>query len=305
MHSFTLSRAQDPAIAIAVHAQDPHLAFIAGEQPFERGDHVLVENILQYGWLILFAWVFVDQAGIPVPVVPLLLGAGALARGNPLSLSLAIALAVAASMLADLAWYGVGRRYGLRALGVLCRITLEPDSCVRRAQDVFLRHRLRALLLAKFLPGVNPLAAGLAGAVGVGVVRFVAYDLGSAVAWAGSWTALGYLMSDVIATALDGASNLGHGAVALLGAALAAGVVIKFVKRRRFLRQLRIARIGPAEVKRQVDAGERAIIVDLRTTLEENADPYTIPGALRMTPEELEQRHLEIPRDVEIVLFCS
>jgi membrane protein DedA with SNARE-associated domain len=264
-----------------------------------------VENILQYGWPILFVWVFADQAGIPVPVVPLLMGAGALAGGNRLSLSLAIGLAVAASMLADLAWYGVGRRYGLRALGVLCRITLEPDSCVRRAQDIFLRHRLRAFLLAKFLPGVNPLAAGLAGAVGVGVVRFVAYDLGSAVAWAGSWTALGYLLSDVIATALDGASNLGHGAVALLGTALAAYVVIKFVKRRRFLRQLRIARIGPAEVKRQVDAGERTIIVDLRTTLEESADPYTIPGALRMTPEELEQRHLEIPRGVEIVLFCS
>ena len=103
--------------------------------------------------------------------------AGALAGGQRLSLSFAIALAVAASLVADLAWYAVGRRHGLRALGVLCRITLEPDSCLRRAQNLFLRHRLRALLIAKFLPGVNPLAAGLAGAVGVGVVRFVAYDL--------------------------------------------------------------------------------------------------------------------------------
>src|SRR5437762_10254837 len=165
---------------------------------------------------MLFAWVFADQAGIPIPVVPLLLGAGALAGGQRLSLSFAIALAVAASLVADLAWYAVGRRHGLRALGVLCRITLEPDSCLRRAQNLFLRHRLRALLIAKFLPGVNPLAAGLAGAVGVGVVRFVAYDLGGAVAWAGTWTGLGYVMSDAIAEAVEGASRLGQGALALL-----------------------------------------------------------------------------------------
>jgi membrane protein DedA with SNARE-associated domain len=264
-----------------------------------------VETILQYGWPILFAWVFADQAGIPVPVVPLLLGAGALAGVQRLSLSLAIALAVAATLLADLAWYALGRRHGARALGVLCRITLEPDSCVRRAQQLFLQHRLRALLIAKFLPGVNPLAAGLAGAVGVGLARFLAYDLGSAVVWAGTWTVLGYVMSDVIAQAVQWASGLGQGALALLVTGLVAYIVIKYVKRRHFLRQLRIARIGPAEVQRRVEAGEHPMIVDLRTTLEESTDPYTIPGALRMAPEDLEDRHLEIPRDVEVVLFCS
>ena len=264
-----------------------------------------MDTLLQYGWPILFAWVFADQAGIPVPVVPLLLGAGALAGGQRLSLSLAIALAVAASLLADLAWYAVGRRHGPRALGILCRITLEPDSCLRRAQDLFLRHRLRTLLIAKFLPGVNPLAAGLAGAVGVGVARFVAYDLGSAVAWAGTWAVLGYALSDVISKAMDGASRLGRGALALLGIVLAAYVMTKVAQRRRFLHRLRVARISPAELRRRVEAGESPVIVDLRTALEETADPYTIPGAVRMAPEELERRHLEIPRDVDIVLFCS
>lgn len=264
-----------------------------------------MDTLLQYGWPILFAWVFADQAGIPVPVVPLLLGAGALAGGNRLSLSSAIGLAAAATMLADLAWYAVGRRQGPRALGLLCRITLEPDFCVRRAQDLFRRYRLRALLLAKFLPGVNPLAAGLAGAVGVGVARFVAYDLGSALVWAGTWTTLGYVMSDLIANVVDGAAGLGHGALALLGAVLGAYVVMKLAQRRRFLRQLRVARIGPGEVQRRVEAGERPMIVDLRTALEQTADPYSIPGALRMAPEELEERHREIPRDVEIILFCS
>lgn len=264
-----------------------------------------MDTIAQYGWPILFAWVLADQAGIPVPVVPLLLGAGALAGGQRLSLSLAIVLAVAASLLADVAWYALGRRHGARALGILCRITLEPDSCVRRAQQLFLRHRLRALLIAKFLPGVNPLAAGLAGMVRVAFRRFVIYDLGSAVVWAGTWTVLGYVMSDVIANAVEGASGLGHGALALLAGGLMAYVVIKFAKRRRFLRELRIARISPAEVQRRVDAGEQLIILDLRTALEESTDPYTIPGALRIAPEELQEHHLEIPHDAEVVLFCT
>jgi membrane protein DedA with SNARE-associated domain len=264
-----------------------------------------VETLLLYGWPMLFAWVFADQAGIPIPVVPLLLGAGALAGGQRLSLSVAIALAVAASLVADLAWYTVGRRHGPRALGVLCRLTLEPDSCLRRAQDLFLRHRLRSLLIAKFLPGVNPLAAGLAGAVLVGVVRFVAYDLGGAVAWAGTWTGLGYAMSDTVGKAMEGASRLGQRALALLVTVLVAYLVIKAARRRRFFLQLRVARISPVELQRRVDAGEHPMVVDLRTGLEESADPYTIPGALRVAAEDLEQRHLEIPRDAEIVLFCS
>jgi membrane protein DedA with SNARE-associated domain len=264
-----------------------------------------METVLQYGWPLLFVWVLGDQAGIPVPVVPLLLGAGALAGAQRLSLPMALTLVVAASLVADLAWYTVGRRHGPGALGVLCQITLEPDSCLRRAQDLFLRYRLRALLIAKFLPGVNPVAAGLAGAVGVGAARFVAYDLGSAGVWAGTWTGLGYVMSDAVGEAIARASRLGRSALALLATALAAYVVTKFIQRRRFLRALRIARITPAELRRRTDAGEAPMVVDLRTALEASVEPYTIPGALRMAPEELEQRHLEIPRGVEVVLFCS
>lgn len=264
-----------------------------------------METVLEYGWPILFVWVLADQAGIPIPVVPLLLWAGALAAGDRLSLLLVLAVAVAASMLADLAWYTVGRRHGPTALGVLCRITLEPDSCARRAQDLFLRYRLRALLIAKFLPGVNPLAAGLAGAVGVDAARFVAYDLASAVAWAGTWSALGYAMSDVIAKVVDEASRLGQGALAVAGTVLGIYLGIKLVQRRRFLRELRVARISPAEVRRLIESGAAPMVVDLRSMLEQAADPYTIPGALRIPHEELERRHLEIPRDVAIVVFCS
>lgn len=261
-----------------------------------------MDTIVQYGWPILFAWVFADQVGIPVPVVPLQLGAGALAGGQRLSLSAAIALAVAATLLADLAWYALGRRHSTRALGILCRITLEPDSCVRRAQQLFLQYR--RLMITKFLPGVNPLAAGLAGAVGVGLARFVAYDLGSAVISAGTSTVLGYVMRRHCAGGGLGIRDRPrcHSASGHRSGCLRCDQVRQASP---FPPPARMARISPAEVQRRVDAGEHPMIVDLRTALEESVDPYTIPGALRMAPEDLEDRHREIPRDVEIVRLCS
>lgn len=199
---------------------------------------------------MLFGWVFADQAGVPVPVVPLLLGAGALAGGHELSLPMSLALAVSASLLADLLWYAVGRRRGTRALGVLCRITLEPDSCVRRAQDLFRRHGLRSLVIAKFLPAVNPLAARLAGVVGIGLGRFVLYELGCAAVWAGTWIGLGYLLSDAIEEVAGAVARLGNGSIVLLTAVLLAYIGVENANRYRFLRQLRIARIDPEELKR-------------------------------------------------------
>jgi len=216
-----------------------------------------VSIFLEYGLFVLFGWVLVEQGGIPLPVAPLLLAVGALAAAHKVSLPLALALTMAASLLADLLWYAIGRRRGGQALGVLCRVTLEPDFCVRRAQDFFLKHRMRSLLLGKFLPGVNPLVAGLAGVAGIGLGRFVAYDIGSAAVWAGTWTGLGYLLRDVLEEVTVRLSQLGEQAVVLLVAALAGYVAIKYAQRQRFLRQLRIARIEPEELERRLAAFKR------------------------------------------------
>jgi hypothetical protein len=161
------------------------------------------------------------------------------------------------------------------------------------------------LLLGKFLPGINPLVAGLAGVAGIGVGRFVVYDVGSAALWAGTWTGLGYLLRDVLEEVTAWLSQLGEWAIALVAAVLAGYIGIKYAQRRRFLRQLRIARIAPEEVRRRLAAGEPTVVVDLRTSLDAAEVPFTSPGALRMSPDELESRHAEISRDAEIVLVCT
>jgi hypothetical protein len=124
-------------------------------------------------------------------------------------------------------------------------------------------------------------------------------------AWAGSWTGLGYLFSDAIQQGVDRATHLGVSALLVLGTALGAYALIKYVQRRRFLRRLRIARITADELKQRLDSGEKVIILDLRAALDVEATPFSISGALRVAAEEIEQRSADVPRDREIVLYCT
>jgi len=264
-----------------------------------------LDVVVRQGPLVLFAWVLADQAGIPVPAVPLLLVVGALVGAARFSLFVALGTAIAGCLAADLLWYTFGRRRGARVLGSLCRITLEPDSCVRRVDDLFTTYGHRALLAAKFLPGLNPLAAALAGVAKVHLGRFVLYEAGGALAWSAGWIGLGYVFTDLIEQVVAEASRLGGRSLLVLLGLLAGYLGVKYVQRQRFLRSLRMARISPEDLKRRLEEKKETMVVDLRTELDVGAMPYVIPGALRISPDELERRHKEIRRDIEIVLYCT
>lgn len=264
-----------------------------------------LQFLTEYGYLVLFGFVFAEQVGLPIPAVPALLAAGALAGTGRINLLLALAIATVASVLADLIWYYLGRRRGSRVLALLCRLSLEPDSCVRRTENLFARHGTRSLLIAKFVPGLSTVAPPLAGIFGVGVTRFVLYGGAGALLWTGSWSGVGYLAGEALEPMLGRAERLGAWLVAAVIVAVVGYVTLKFVERQRVTRRLRVARISPDALKQKLDAGEPLVVVDLRAALDVEGDPYTIPGALRITAEEIEERHREIPRDHDIVLYCT
>ncbi|HXE74407.1 MAG TPA: VTT domain-containing protein [Candidatus Xenobia bacterium] len=264
-----------------------------------------IQFLIQHGYTVIFLFVLAEQLGLPLPAIPLLLAAGALAGTGKLSLSLVLLAAVAASLVADSCWYELGRRKGIRVLQLLCRISLEPDSCVRRTEDVFVRHGARSLLVAKFIPGINTAAPPLAGIFRMRFGRFLAYDTAGAFLWAGAFIGLGWVFSDQLEFVADKAASLGGWLLAILFGGLGGYIGWKYYQRQRFLRALRIARITPAELKRKMDSGEDVVIVDLRHKMDFEAEPETIPGALHVPPEELEQRHQEIPRDRELILYCT
>ena len=261
--------------------------------------------LMNYGLVVVFAWAFAVQAGAPAPAVPMLLGAGALSGSGRMDLVLAITAAMAATVGADVLWYALGRSYGTRVLGVLCRFSQDADSLIRHAKERFAAHRLRYLILAKFLPGANPLAAGLAGAVPIRPVRFLLYAAAGAFLWAGAWMTLGYLCADVIGLIATRAASVGTPVAIVIVAGLIVYVASKYVRRRRFLRHLRRARMTPSELKRRLEAGDQLMIVDLRTPLDIETTACGIPGARRISPESLDDPHQLGPKDREVVFYCA
>ena len=263
-----------------------------------------VQFLIRHGYLVLFAFVLAEQMGAPLPALPVLLAAGALARLGKMDYPTVVLLAVAASLVSDVIWYEIGRRRGAVVLGWLCRISIEPDTCVRRTEGVFERHDTRALLVAKFVPGLSTVAPPMAGVLRMSFSRFLIFDTLGALVWVVSLTGLGYLFSQQLERVMVHVSQVGGllGAIVVVG--LAAFVAWKVVNRRRVLGR-RVERITVDELKRKLDAGEPVTVIDLRHELELAVEPGSIPGALHLPAEQLDARHAEIPRDREVALVCT
>jgi membrane protein DedA with SNARE-associated domain len=264
-----------------------------------------LELLERFSVVILPALVVAEQLGIPLPAVPALLAVGALAAKGRVSVALVIGAIVAVALPVDLVWYELGRRRGARVLSGLCRLSLEPDVCVRRTENLFLRYGLRAVLVSKFVPGLTTVMPPLAGIFGVSRLRFAVYEVAGVCLWASLWTAVGYVFSDAIERVALRLSELGRAAGVVVAGVLVGYVLLKYLRRRLFLRRLRTARISPEDLKRKLDAGEDVAILDLRTALDVAAVPHAIPGSRWITAETLDEHLSDIPRDRELVLYCS
>lgn len=265
----------------------------------------VVELLLRHIEMVVFFTVLAEQIGLPLPAIPVLLAAGAVAGDGQASLTVITTLSVAACLLGDMVWFELGRHRGRQTLTLLCRISLEPDACVRRTENFFLIHGIRALILAKFIPGLSTLAPALAGLFRISIGRFLVFNGAGALLWSFSFLVLGYVFSDQIGYVAEQAVQFGKTATAIIATSLGGYLLYKYVHRQRLVRELRVARISPTELKQLMDDGQQSVVVDLRGTLDHVADPYTIPGALRIAAEELEARHHDIPRDRDVILFCA
>lgn len=264
-----------------------------------------LQFVVQYGYALLFGWVLLEQGGLPIPATPLLLAAGALAGQHRMNFSAIVLAATAACVIADLFWYFFGKRRGAVVLNLLCRIALEPDSCVRRTESTFSKFGLRTLLVCKFIPGLNTAAPALAGMVETPYHQFLVFELLGALLWSIGYSLVGYVFSKQLDRIAADAHLLGGWLLVLFFTGVVAYVLYRWRERQRFIAQVKGDRITPDELKHQLEAGEHPTIIDLRHPLDVLTDPRTLPGALRISPEDLETRHREINRDGEIVLFCT
>ena len=261
--------------------------------------------LVNHGAPIVFAAVFLEQMGLPLPVVPLLLAAGALSATGKFNPFLGVGITVLACLIADTIWFYLGRYRGHRVLGLLCRISLEPDSCVRRTQNVYTRYGLRGVVVAKFVPGLSTVAPPLAGMSGVKLDRFLLADGLGSLLYGGGFIFLGYLFSNQIQRLTAALASMGGSVLTVTIGLAALYIGFKYWQRQRILSELRMARITVAELRQKQDAGEDVVILDLRPGAELELDPALIPGAIHLAVEEVEHRHHEIPRDREVIVYCS
>jgi membrane protein DedA with SNARE-associated domain/rhodanese-related sulfurtransferase len=264
-----------------------------------------LEFLVRHGAVVLFAAVFVEQMGLPLPAAPWLLAAGALIGTGKMNWALALSAAASGSLLADMIWFYLGRHSGNRVLSLLCRISLEPDSCVRRTQDVFTRYGMRGVIVAKFIPGLSTLVPPLAGSSGVRAPRFFCFDAAGSLLYGGSFLLLGAMFHRQLDQVIAALASLGGGALGLVAGLAAIYIGYKFFRRHQLLRELRMARISVDELHQRQEAGEQPLILDLRSHAELEQNPGVIRGARHITMEEMEHRQHEIPRDRDIILYCS
>ncbi len=267
--------------------------------------HGVIPFLLRHGYWVLFLNVFCEQAGLPIPAVPVLLAMGALAGLGNFSIAAALALAIFASLICDLIWYRLGRVRGHSILNVLCRVSLEPDSCVSNTKSHFRKFGALALLFAKFVPGLNTAAAPMAGLTRMPPWKFLAADIAGAMGWSGTYLAVGYLFRNQLERAAEQAGLMGSWLLLFLATLLAAYIVWKYYQRHRFIRDLRVDRVTPEQLRNMIETGEDLAVVDLRRTLEVEHDNLKLPGAIWIDLDELDNREHEIPRDKDVVLYCS
>jgi multidrug efflux system outer membrane protein len=191
---------------------------------------MIVDGIIHHAGWVLFVWVFANQSGIPVPVVPSLIAAGVLAGRGGSSFGVMLAAAATAAVGADMVWYGVGRWRGAQALSALCGLLRRPTTCADHVERAFRAHEVSFQFWAKFVPALNPIAASLAGTARVAVGRYIVIAGATAMAWAGAWITVGYLLPDVLG---DLIAYVGVRIAVLVALAVVALVAVRYGRRRR------------------------------------------------------------------------
>jgi membrane protein DedA with SNARE-associated domain/rhodanese-related sulfurtransferase len=260
----------------------------------------LIHVIETYGLWVVFISVLLDQGGLPTPsYAPMILTAAlATDAGQPLWPILLVG--TFAALVADIAWFAGGRRYGAQLLRLMCRISLSPDSCVGTTRRIYEKWGAPSLMLAKYIPGFAAVSTTLAGQAGTRWLRFLVFDLLGAVLWVSGAVTLGAVFHEAVEALLSTLEQLGHVALAMLLFAVVLFVAYKWWQRHRFLREIRMARISSEELRAALQSMPGVKLIDVRSA-ESRARSGWIPGSINVR----DVSELEAGPDSVIVVYCD
>ena len=264
----------------------------------------LLTLIEQYGLALVFLNVLALQLGLPIPAIPTLIVVGAAAAvGDRYSVPQVLTVAVVASLIADLVWYAVGAKIGRRALRLMCKLSISPDSCVRQSEPTSERWGAPSLKVAKFIPGFAAIATSMAGVVRTRLASFLFFDAIGAALWAGAGVLVGWIFRAAVVDVLAVLEAAGRWGIVALGVALLLWLGVKEIQRQRLLHQLRMARVSVEELQRMLEAGKRPLVVDVRSA--KSREQGTIPGSRWVDMQALDTSMRDLPVAEEVIVFCA
>jgi membrane protein DedA with SNARE-associated domain len=250
-------------------------------------------------------YVFAAQIGLPIPADPLLLVMGALVGDHRYSFLKSLITASLAGLTGDYFWYQFGRLRGRSVLGLLCKLSLEPDTCVRKTESLFAKRGSRTLLFSKFVPGTSLISTALAGVTKMAPWRFLLADAAGCALWVSAYLLVGRIFHHQVDAVVLWLGLFGHRAGLIAISLIALYIGAKYFQRWLFMRELRVNRITPEEARELLDSGQLVTIVDLRHPADIEREGMKIAGALVVRPDEVRSRSHEIPQNQEIILYCT
>lgn len=264
-----------------------------------------VALLTRWGLLLVFGSVLLEHGGLPLPAAPLLVAAGALAQEGAMRPEHVLLAALLACLLADHVWFLTGRRYGRRLLAGVCRLSLSPDTCVRKTDDLIARHGAPLLLVAKFIPGVSAVAIPTAAAMGLSYRRFLLFDALGCLMWSGAYVGAGMIFSREVNRVIEAMGMAGGWSLLVVLALFALYLGLKLAHRWRLRSLYRLVRITPAEMAELLAGGHDLLVLDARSGLARQADPRLLPRSIPVDLEEVFDLLPQDARDRTIVTFCT
>lgn len=261
--------------------------------------------LLKHGYLLLFWYVLAVAIGVPLPADPLLLLMGAMVGNRQYSFFASLPLAVGAALIGDTLWYELGRSRGRWVLRFLCKLSLEPDACVRKTETAFGKRGVGLLLFSKFVPGMGLLSVSLAGVSKIPYWQFLMVDITGCTLWVGSYLLLGRTFHREVDVLIRWLGLFGRRAGLTVAILITLYIAMKYLQRKRLIRKLRIDRITPGQALELITSKKPVTIVDLRHPAEVERDGMKIAGALIVRPDHLRTDTRQIPPGHEVVLYCT
>jgi membrane protein DedA with SNARE-associated domain len=261
--------------------------------------------LLRHGYAFLFCYVFAVQAGIPIPADPLLLIMGALVGDHVYSFWPSMLVAMTGALAGDCFWYELGRVRGRSVLALLCKLSLEPDTCIQKTEGGFLKRGAWTLLFAKFIPGMSLVSMPLAGAIRMSRWRFLLTDAAGCALWCSAYLLAGRLFHKQVTELIGWLGFFGRRAGLTVLCLIAAYIAIRFLQRYRLRRELRINRVTAEEAFALMNGGTPVTVLDLRNPVDIEIDGLKIAGAVIIRPADLRSRSHEIPQGNEVILYCT